>query len=136
MGDLKDDTHHGHHWGFGFSNNEKLMSWGFKSLKISNKTCWGFKLSCIFFFFNLFKSYMSSIVGGKGVNTVQKAVLVWPAVRYILDTGQYRCTISGLPLFYIFIYIYMYVCVCVCIIINIKVYHKTFPQFKTNYSWF
>ena len=28
------------------------------------------------------------------------------------------------------------VCVCVCIIINIKVYHKTFSQFKTNYSWF
>ena len=27
-------------------------------------------------------------------------------------------------------------CVCVCIIINIKVYHKTFSQFKTNYSWF
>ena len=25
---------------------------------------------------------------------------------------------------------------CVCIIINIKVYHKIFPQFKTNYSWF
>ena len=34
----------------------------------------------------------------------------------------------------------MYVCVCVCVcvgvIINIKVYHKTFPLFKTNYSWF
>ena len=28
------------------------------------------------------------------------------------------------------------VCVCVCIIINIKIYHKTLPQFKTNYSWF
>ena len=28
------------------------------------------------------------------------------------------------------------VCVCVCIIINIKVYYKTFPQFRTNYSWF
>ena len=33
-------------------------------------------------------------------------------------------------------------CVCVCvyiyiyIIINIKVYHKTFSQFRTNYSWF
>ena len=25
--------------------------------------------------------------------------------------------------------------VCVYIIINIKVYYKTFPQFKTNYSW-
>ena len=60
--------------------------------------------------------------------------------------------VLGLPLFFIFInkyinikiYIYIYVCmyvcvcvcVCVCIIINIKVYHKTFPQFKTNYSWF
>ena len=32
----------------------------------------------------------------------------------------------------------MYVCMCVYIyiIINIKVYHKTFPQFGTNYSWF
>ena len=39
---------------------------------------------------------------------------------------------------YKYIYIYMYVCVCVYIyiIINIKVYHKTFPQFRTNYSWF
>ena len=43
-------------------------------------------------------------------------------------------------IFYIFIYIcmyvcmYVYVCVCVCVIINIKVYHKTFPQFRTNYS--
>ena len=35
-------------------------------------------------------------------------------------------------------YVCMYVCVCVCVcvfvIINIKVYHKTFPQFRTNYS--
>ena len=30
----------------------------------------------------------------------------------------------------------MYVCVYIYIIINIKVYHKTFPQFRTNYSWF
>ena len=39
---------------------------------------------------------------------------------------------------YLYIYICMYVCmyVCVCVIINIKVYHKTFPQFRTNYSWF
>ena len=29
----------------------------------------------------------------------------------------------------------MYVCMCVCVIINIKFYHKTLPQFKTNYSW-
>ena len=31
----------------------------------------------------------------------------------------------------------MYVCmyVCVCVIVNIKFYHKTLPQFKTNYSW-
>ena len=25
---------------------------------------------------------------------------------------------------------------CVCIIINIKIYHKTLPQFRINYSWF
>ena len=23
-----------------------------------------------------------------------------------------------------------------CVLINIKVYHKTLPQFRTNYSWF
>ena len=57
-------------------------------------------------------------------------------------TGQYRRTVSGLPLFFIFIniykyiYIYIYVCVCIYIIINIRVYHKTLPQFKTNYSQF
>ena len=35
---------------------------------------------------------------------------------------------------YVCIYECVCVCVCVCIIINIKVYHKTFSQFKTNYS--
>ena len=43
-------------------------------------------------------------------------------------------------IFYIYIYIYMYVCmyvsVYIYIIINIKAYHKTFPQVRTNYSWF
>ena len=33
-------------------------------------------------------------------------------------------------------YVCMYVCVCVCIVINIKAYHKTLLQFRTNYSWF
>ena len=66
----------------------------------------------------------------KDVNTVPEAVPIWPPVRYISDTGQYRCTVSGLLLFYI----YMYVSVYIYIIINIKVYHKTFPQFRTNYS--
>ena len=33
-------------------------------------------------------------------------------------------------------YVCMCVCVCVYIIINIKVYHKPFPQFRTNYSLF
>ena len=81
-------------------------------------------------------------VDSKGVNTISEAVPVWPVVRYILDIGQYRCTVSGLPLFFIFINIYiyiyacMYVCVCVCVLINIKVYHKTFSQFRTIYSWF
>ena len=36
-------------------------------------------------------------------------------------TSQYRCTVSGLPLFFIFINIY--------IIINIKIYHKILSQF-------
>ena len=35
-----------------------------------------------------------------------------------------------------YVCMYVCVCVCVCIIINIKVYHKTLPQFRTNYSWF
>ena len=37
--------------------------------------------------------------------------------------------------YFLYKYIYIYICmyVCVCIIINIKVNHKTFPQFKTNY---
>ena len=39
----------------------------------------------------------------KGVNIVPKAVSVWPAVRYISDTNQYQCTVSGLLLFFIFI---------------------------------
>ena len=63
-------------------------------------------------------------VDSKGVNTISEVVPVWPVVRYISDTDQYWYTVSGLLLFYIYI------------IINIKVYHKTFPQFRTNYSWF
>ena len=85
------------------------------------------------------------ILDVKGVNTVLEAVPVWPTVRYISNTDQYRCTVSDLPLFFIFIknifffyilYLYIYIYVCVYIIINIKVYHKTLPQFRTNYSWF
>ena len=39
------------------------------------------------------------------------------------NTDQYRYTVSDLLLLYIYK-------------IKIKVYHKTLPQFKTNYSWF
>ena len=35
---------------------------------------------------------------------------------------------------YIYMYVWLYVFVYIYIIINIKVYHKTFPQFRTNYS--
>ena len=43
-------------------------------------------------------------------------------VRYISDTGQYRCTVSSLPLFYIVnIYINIYTH-------KISIYHKTLPQ--------
>ena len=42
-------------------------------------------------------------VDSKGVNTISEAVPVWPVVRYISDTDQYRCTVSGLPLIFIFI---------------------------------
>ena len=73
------------------------------------------------------------VISNKGVNTVSKAVPVWPALRYILDTDQYRCTVLGLSLLYIYIYMYVYLFVCLYIIINIKVYHKTFNQFRTNY---
>ena len=68
----------------------------------------------------------------------------WTSGTIYFGTCQYQCTVSGLPLLYIYIYMYvcmyvcmcMCVCVCVCVIINIKVYQKTFPLFKTNYSWF
>ena len=39
--------------------------------------------------------------GIKEVNTVPKAIPVWPTVLYISDTNQYRCIISNLSLFYI-----------------------------------
>ena len=52
-----------------------------------------------------------------------------PVYRFGFTTIFYICI-------YICMYVCMYVCVCVCIIINIKVYHKTFPQFRTKYSWF
>ena len=42
-------------------------------------------------------------VDSKGVNTISETVLVWPVVQYISDTDQYRCTVSGLPLFFVFI---------------------------------
>ena len=59
---------------------------------------------------NLFESLLhcSPLAVNKGVNTVLEAVLVWPAVRYISGTGQYRCTVSSLLLLYIYIYIYIY----------------------------
>ena len=64
----------------------------------------------------------------KGDNTVLEAVSVWSAVRYISDIGQYWCTVSDLPLFFIFIniYIYMYVCMCVYIYIYYNKY-KSLP---------
>ena len=40
----------------------------------------------------------------KEINTILETVPVWPAVRYISDTGQYRCTISDLPLFFTILY--------------------------------
>ena len=74
------------------------------------------------------KKEKSSNVWGKDVNTVPEAVPVWSPVRYISDTGQYRCTVLGLLLFYIYIYICMYVCmyVCVCVYIYYNKY-KSLP---------
>lgn len=40
----------------------------------------------------------------KGVNIVSETVPIWPKVRYISDTGQYRCTVSGLQLFFTILY--------------------------------
>ena len=50
----------------------------------------------------MYEYYIVSVVD-KGVNTVLEAIPVWPMVPYILHTGQYRCTVSGLPLFNIYI---------------------------------
>ena len=58
---------------------------------------------------SVYQTYSNILI--KNVNTVPEAVPVWPPVQYISDTGQYRYTVSGLPLYYIYIYIYMYVCV-------------------------
>ena len=48
----------------------------------------------------------------------------------------YRFGFTAILYIYIYIYIYvcMYVSVYIYIIINIKVYHKTFSQFRINYS--
>ena len=40
----------------------------------------------------------SFVVLTKEVNTIPEAVPVWPTVRYISGTGQYRCTVLDLPL--------------------------------------
>ena len=55
----------------------------------------------------LLKVFISTTNGirTKEVNTVSEIVSVWPVIRYISSTGQYRCTVSGLSLIYIYIYI-------------------------------
>ena len=40
----------------------------------------------------------------KGVNIVPEVVSVWPMIWYILDTDQYQCTVSDLPLFFTILY--------------------------------
>ena len=51
------------------------------------------------------------------------------------DIFQYRSILVYRFGFTIIFYIYIYVCVCArtYIMINIKVYHKTLPQLRTNY---
>ena len=97
-----------------------------------------------------FEIYMNTIVAVKWMEEMSQprtgGCTGLTSGTIYFSTGQYRCTVSGLPLFFIFIeiyiYIYLYVCMYVCmymcvyIIIHIKVYHKTLPQFKTNYSQF
>ena len=79
--------------------------------------------------------YMCSFLGSfyfhalmnKRVNLVPETVPAGLTSGIIyFGTSQYWCTVSGLPLFFIFINIYVCMYVCVCII-NIKVYHKTLP---------
>ena len=59
-----------------------------------------------------------------------------------LATGMIYFGYRSIPVyrfgFTAILYIYIYICMCQCIyiIINIKVYNKTFSQFRTNYSWF
>ena len=50
------------------------------------------------------------------------------------STGQYRCTVSGLPLFFIFIerdiyiYICMYACMYVCMYVYVCVYYNKYKS--------
>ena len=56
-----------------------------------------------------------------------------------LATGTIYFGYRSIPVYHfgftaiLYIYICMYVTVYIYIIINIKAYHKTFPQFRTNY---
>ena len=68
-----------------------------------------------------FEFWWNSVIV-KEVNIVPKAISVWPVVRYILDTSQYRYTISGLSLlFYIYIYthIHTYLIIYLDLFINL-----------------
>ena len=49
--------------------------------------------------YTVFIFWLWLATGPEGVNTVLEAVPVWLAVRYISDTGQYWCTVLGLPLY-------------------------------------
>ena len=57
---------------------------------------------CVLVAFYDLESFIRVVV--KEVNIVPEAVPVWPLVRYISDTDQYRCTISDLSLYYIYIH--------------------------------
>ena len=63
-----------------------------QSMLVDLKVVWYKTLKCI-------------RVTAKEVNTIPKAVSIWLSIRYISDTGQYRCAVLDLPLFYIIIII-------------------------------
>ena len=65
----------------------------------------------------------------KEVNTVSEAVPIRPLVRYISNISQYRCTVSDLPLFYIFniyththkISILEHIFISICLVVKVHI---------------
>ena len=120
-------------------------------------------INCFFFFLvnykvnlyslhhrSIWQGYQFRIVPAEIYRTGQQSGTLDPPVSYRKKYQPYRFghrydifripVNTGVPFrvyhYFIYIYVCMYVSMYIYIIINIKVYHKTFPQFRTNYSWF